>query len=136
MRVGDKKLMTQEKSNGLEYITYQAGEIIFTEGDTGDQAYIVESGMVEIFRNVGGQKITLGTVEKDGIFGEMSLIDEATRMGTASALVKTDCIIVPKLVIQANLADADPLLRKLVNVLLGNARSLSDHITRVVKKES
>ena len=136
MRVGDKKPMTQEKSSGLEYITFQAGEIIFTEGDIGDRAYIVESGMIEIFRNVGGEKITLGTVEKNGIFGEMALIDEATRMGTASALVKTDCIIVPKLAIQSHLADADPLLRKLVNVLLANARSLSDHITRVVEKES
>ena len=92
--------------------------------------------MIEIFRNVGGEKITLGTVEKNGIFGEMALIDEATRMGTASALVKTDCIIVPKLAIQSHLMDADPLLRKLVNVLLANARSLSDHITRVIEKES
>ncbi|MEL0019705.1 MAG: cyclic nucleotide-binding domain-containing protein [Rickettsiales bacterium] len=32
--------------NQLERITYQPGDIIFAEGDTGDRAYIVESGIV------------------------------------------------------------------------------------------
>ncbi|MBE90364.1 MAG: cAMP-binding protein [Rhodospirillaceae bacterium] len=128
--------MTEEESNGLKHITYQAGETIFAEGDIGDQAYIVESGVIEISRNVSGKKVTLGTVEENGIFGEMALIDEATRMATASAVVESVCITVPKVAIQAHLADADPLLRKLVNVLVANARSLSDHITRVMNEDN
>ena len=120
----------------MKHITYQAGDTIFAEGDTGDQAYIVESGAIEISRNVSGKKVTLGTVERNGIFGEMALIDEGTRMATASAVVESVCITVPKVAIQAHLADADPLLRKLVNVLLANARSLSEHITRVMKEDN
>ncbi len=121
--------------NQLERITYQPGDIIFAEGDTGDRAYIVESGIVEISRDVGGKKMTLGTIEKNGIFGEMALIDEATRIASATAMIETVCIPVPKQAIQAHLASADPLLRKLVQVLLSNARSLSDHITRVIEKD-
>jgi len=121
--------------NQLERITYQPGDKIFAEGDTGDRAYIVESGIVEISRDVGGKKMTLGTIEKNGIFGEMALIDEATRIASAMAMIETVCIPVPKLAIQAHLAGADPLLRKLVQVLLSNARSLSDHITRVIEEE-
>ena len=132
---GNEKPMTPAKANGFKQLTYQVGETIFAEGDAGDQAYIVESGMIEISRNVGGKKVTLGTVEKNGIFGEMALIDEAMRIATASALIETVCIPVPKIAIQAHLADADPLLRKLVNVLLSNARSLSDHITRVIEED-
>ncbi len=121
--------------NQLERITYQPGDIIFAEGDTGDRAYIVESGIVEISRDVGGKKMTLGTIEKNGIFGEMALIDEATRIASATAMIETVCIPVPKQAIQAHLASADPLLRKLVQVLLSNARSLSDHITRVIEED-
>lgn len=128
--------MTPTKANGFKQFTYQSGETIFAEGDTGDQAYIVESGMVEISRDVGGKKVTLGTIEKNGIFGEMALIDEATRIASAKALIETVCIPVPKIAIQAHLTDADPLLQKLVNVLLSNARSLSDHITRVIEDDS
>ncbi|MEL0019706.1 MAG: cyclic nucleotide-binding domain-containing protein [Rickettsiales bacterium] len=86
-------------------------------------------------RDVGGKKMTLGTIEKNGIFGEMALIDEATRIASATAMIETVCIPVPKQAIQAHLASADPLLRKLVQVLLSNARSLSDHITRVIEED-
>ena len=112
--------MTPAEANGFKQPTYQAGETILTEGDTGDLAYIIERG----------------TIEKHGIFGEMALSDEATRIASASALIETVCIPVPKIAIQTHLADANPLLRKLVNVLLSNARSLLDHITRVTEADT
>ena len=127
--------MTTTEQDDLERIKIQAGEAIFDEGDIGDRAYIVEDGIVEISRKVGGEKMTLGTVEKNGIFGEMALIDESNRIASAVAVIDTVLIPVPKVAIQSILANADPLLRKLVSVLVSNARSLSDHIARVVEDE-
>ena len=127
--------MTTTEHKDLERISIQAGEAIFAEGDAGDRAYIVENGIVEIYRNVGGEKMTLGTVEKNGIFGEMALIDESNRIASAVALIDTVLIPVPKVAIQSHLANADPLLRKLIGVLLSNARSLSDHIARLVEDD-
>ena len=127
--------MTTTEQDDLERIKIQAGEAIFDEGDFGDRAYIVEDGIVEISRKVGGEKMTLGTVEKNGIFGEMALIDESNRIASAVAVTDTVLIPVPKVAIQSILANADPLLRKLVSVLVSNARSLSDHIARVAQDE-
>ena len=127
--------MITTEQDDLERIKIQAGEAIFDEGDFGDRAYIVEDGIVEISRKVGGEKMTLGTVEKNGIFGEMALIDESNRIASAVAVIDTVLIPVPKVAIQSILANADPLLRKLVSVLVSNARSLSDHIARVVEDE-
>ena len=127
--------MTTTEQDDLERIKIQAGEEIFDEGDFGDRAYIVEDGIVEISRTVGGEKMTLGTVEKNGIFGEMALIDESNRIASAVAVIDTVLIPVPKVAIQSILANADPLLRKLVSVLVSNARSLSDHIARVAEDE-
>tara|TARA_B100000676_G_C17203940_1_gene400914 strand:+ start:113 stop:499 length:387 start_codon:yes stop_codon:yes gene_type:complete len=127
--------MTTTEQDDLERIKIQAGEAIFDEGDFGDRAYIIEDGIVEISRKVGGEKMTLGTVEKNGIFGEMALIDESNRIASAVAVIDTVLIPVPKVAIQSILANADPLLRKLVSVLVSNARSLSDHIARVVEDE-
>ena len=128
--------MITTEQDDLERIKIQAGEAIFDEGDFGDRAYIVEDGIVEISRKVGGEKMTLGTVEKNGIFGEMALIDESNRIASAVAVIDTVLIPVPKVAIQSILANADPLLRKLVSVLVSNARSLSDHIARVVEDEN
>ena len=130
------KRMTTTEKDDLERIKIQAGEAIFDEGDFGDRAYIVEDGIVEISRKVGGEKMTLGTVEKNGIFGEMALINESNRIASAVAVIDTVLIPVPKVAIQSILANADPLLRKLVSVLVSNARSLSDHIARVVEDEN
>ena len=128
--------MTTTEQDDLERIKIQAGEAIFDEGDFGDRAYIIEDGIVEISRKVGGEKMTLGTVDKNGIFGEMALIDESNRIASAVAVIDTVLIPVPKVAIQSILANADPLLRKLVSVLVSNARSLSDHIARVVEDEN
>ena len=128
--------MTTTEQDDLERIKIQAGEAIFDEGDFGDRAYIVEDGIVEISRKVGGEKMTLGTVEKNGIFGEMALIDESNRIASAVAVIDTILIPVPKVAVQSILANADPLLRKLVSVLVSNARSLSDHIARVIEDEN
>jgi len=128
--------MASGNNDDFERITVQAGETIFAEGDDGDRAYIVESGIVEISRDVGGKKVTFGNIETNGIFGEMALIDEETRIASAVAVAETVLIPVPKVAVQAHLGNADPLVRKLVHVLVSNARSLSDHITRVIGDES
>ena len=47
--------MTPAEANGFKQPTYQAGETIFAEDDIGDLAYIIESGMIEISRNVDGK---------------------------------------------------------------------------------
>ncbi|MEC7647520.1 MAG: cyclic nucleotide-binding domain-containing protein, partial [Pseudomonadota bacterium] len=109
--------MTAQVSDGFERVTYQAGEVIFAEGDVGDRAYIVESGVVEIARDVNGKKMTLGTVEKNGIFGEMALIDEATRIANAIAMNETVCIPIPKVAIHEDFSKAFTLLRRLLLVL-------------------
>ena len=128
--------MAPGNNDDLERITIQAGETIFGEGDDGDRAYIVEHGSVEISKDVGGKKVTLGNIEANGIFGEMALIDEETRIASAVAIVESVLIPVPKVAVQAHLGNADPLVRKLVHVLVSNARSLSDHITRVIGDDS
>jgi CRP/FNR family cyclic AMP-dependent transcriptional regulator len=65
------------------------GKTIFQEGDRGDEFFIVVRGQVEI---VSGDR-HLETLEADGIFGEMALIDDSPRSATAVAL--TDVILAP-----------------------------------------
>ena len=65
-----------------------AGTTLFREGDPRDHMYAVVDGEIEIF--VNGKLVE--TVEKGGIFGEMALIDKASRAATAVA--RTDAKIV------------------------------------------
>lgn len=66
----------------------QKGNIIFSEGDPGDEMYSVVEGEVEI--RVSGNRVHV--VKVGEVFGEMAMIDKKPR--SASAVALTDCKLV------------------------------------------
>jgi CRP-like cAMP-binding protein len=74
---------------GFPPASYAAGEVIFSEGDKGDNMYVIRSGEVEIERD--GKIVEM--LSAGGIFGEMALIDGSPRAATARA--KTACEVAP-----------------------------------------
>lgn len=63
---------------------YTKGEVIFNEGDIGDEMYIVADGQVEILLNLDSDEpLHLATVESGSYFGEMSVLDRDPRSAAA-----------------------------------------------------
>src|ERR1700683_3357561 len=67
----------------------KAGDVIFREGDTAQELFVVKSGTVEIRLCTR----VLYTLSERSIFGEMALIDASAR--SASAVAATDAAVVP-----------------------------------------
>ena len=53
--------------------SFGPGALIFQQGDTGDCAYIIESGHVEIFSHRGGSELTLACLGEGEVFGASSV---------------------------------------------------------------
>ena len=68
----------------------QAGQIIYRAGEEGKEAYRIIQGKVAISKIVKGTPMLLGLMEKDGIFGELSLIAEQPHYLTAQAIERAD----------------------------------------------
>ena len=112
----------------LDRLVIAEGASVFNEGDRGDRAYVVQDGVIEIWRkDEYGNPIVLGKVEKGGIFGEMALIDDQPRMATARALIATTVISVPRNVFSVKLAKCDPFIRGLLGIFLRNIRSMAQN---------
>ena len=69
--------------------TFDAGDIIFREGDVSDCAYLVVVGSVEVGLHDGRRK----QIGQSEIFGEMGLIDRRPRSATVRALQYTVCAV-------------------------------------------
>jgi CRP/FNR family cyclic AMP-dependent transcriptional regulator len=65
---------------------YKAGDVIFKEGSHGVAVYIIESGKVEISKDIQGKKFAVETLGPGDMLGEMSFIDHEPRSATATAL--------------------------------------------------
>ncbi len=75
--------------NAEDFVTFDAGQVIFREGEPGDIMYVVIEGQVDILV----QDKVIDSTESGGIVGEMALIDDGPR--SATAIAKTACKLVP-----------------------------------------
>ena len=73
--------------------SFERGEILFREGDTGDTCYVVRSGAVIIRRDSGsGRSLTLAEFRSGAFFGELAMFGGETRSATAETLEDTSVV--------------------------------------------
>lgn len=61
------------------------GQLLFSEGDSGHQAFIIEEGQLEIIKKTGQREVLLAVRKGGDVIGEMALLEEAPRMASVRA---------------------------------------------------
>jgi len=110
--------------------TYKDGEIICREGDEGNSMFVIQSGIVEVSKNLNGGEIVLRTMKKGEVFGEIALFDRMARSATVKALGEAIVLRVDK---QGFFAKAckDPTLT--FNILEGMSNRIRDLTSELSK---
>jgi CRP/FNR family cyclic AMP-dependent transcriptional regulator len=112
-------------SKGLiEKQFFKEGECVFSEGDVGDAAYIVETGAVGIHKMVEGERIELAQMNEGELFGEMATIDGTARMASANAYEDSVIVKIPREAFESKLNKYDPFVKSLIQILVSNLRSV------------
>jgi CRP/FNR family transcriptional regulator, cyclic AMP receptor protein len=101
---------------------FKAGEVIVRENTQGSSAYIVESGKVEVSRNIGRQRIVFTELGPGAIFGEMCLIDEAPRSATVTAKEETTVTVLGKNYFQQAMNQLSPAVLTIFKVIASRLR--------------
>jgi MFS family permease len=76
----------EQLAQSLERVTVAAGDTVFRQGEHGDRFYIVDSGEVEI--EIDGREARV--LHAGDYFGEIALLRDIPRTGTARARTATD----------------------------------------------
>jgi len=64
---------------------FEVDDVIFEEGSSGRELFVVLDGKVDIAKIDGGGKTVIVTLGKGEFFGEMAVIDGSSRSATAIA---------------------------------------------------
>jgi signal transduction histidine kinase len=88
-----------------------SGETLFLEGSTGNQAYIIKEGKIEIYKTVGDKKIHLAVRQPGEIVGELSLLRESPRSASGTALTDSEVLAIGSDQFKA-LLDSNPTMAR------------------------
>jgi CRP-like cAMP-binding protein/Fe-S-cluster-containing hydrogenase component 2/thioredoxin reductase len=90
--------------------TVRAGQAIITEGERGDDIFIIRSGSMVVEKTIAGKPVFLNYVPAGSYVGEMGVISGGARTATVRAAVKSDVIRIPGEPFRALLAARPQLL--------------------------
>jgi CRP-like cAMP-binding protein len=75
---------------------FEDGEAIVTQGEKGECAWVIQSGSVDVFRELDGEEVHLATLDEGEIIGEMALFDSETRSATIRARGRVRALSIDK----------------------------------------
>ena len=76
--------------------TFEAGESIIRQGEPGDCVYFLQSGEVEVVRDLEGVESVVARLSAGQYFGEMALLSNQPRNATVRALTRSKVALLGK----------------------------------------
>ncbi|HYB31439.1 MAG TPA: Crp/Fnr family transcriptional regulator [Solirubrobacteraceae bacterium] len=110
---------------------FEAGEVVFKEGDEGSTCYIVRSGRARaIHEHPDGRSITLAHFEPGDIFGEMAMLDGERRSATVETTEGTETIAILSADMHWLLREYPDISVKLIAALGQRLRDTNERLAR------
>src|ERR671916_120870 len=111
--------------------TYESGQAVFREGDSGDTCYVVREGAVRVTRrHSDGRAITLAELRPGSIFGELAMFGGETRSATVQALEDTRALAILAGDLRRLLLAHPEMAVKMLNGLADRLRGANERIAR------
>jgi Cyclic nucleotide-binding domain len=80
----------------FQFEEFEPGQIIFQQGDSGDCAYFIHHGEVEVLTGTGALQTVVARLSPGQYFGEMALITSHPRNATVRAVAHTKVAVLGK----------------------------------------
>lgn len=124
--------MGEEEKTGYEK-QLNTGEVLFKDGDPGDEMYLIKSGKIRISKPAGDVEKTLAVLKEGDFFGEMSVIDGSPRSATATAIEPAELVIFDREVFM-NQVRENPLIEYVLHTLIRRLRETDEQIKYLLIK--
>ena len=113
---------------------FEAGDMIFREGEVGNLMYVLLDGAVELRMKVDRGETVLKTVDvANDFFGEMALLDERPRSASAMALRRSKVLAVDGPTFEAMILANGKFALKIIKVLSARIRRSNDQVSDLIE---
>ena len=103
----------------------RSGEVLFKEGASGDEMYLIRSGKIRIVKDLEGTKKTLAVIGEGEFFGEMALLDKRPRSAAAIAETDAKLIIVDRNAFLSSV-NKNPFIKYIIETLTTRLRKTNN----------
>ncbi len=111
--------------------SFEAGEVVFREGDASDTCYVVREGRARALRTYrDGRTITLARFGPGDIFGELALFEDERRSATVEAIEPTSVVAVLGPDMRRLMIEHAEISSRLVIALGRRLRETNERLTR------
>jgi CRP-like cAMP-binding protein len=93
--------------------------------------YLLQSGMIRIFKKKGDAQIEIDTIRSGQVLGELAFLDGNPRSASGEALVESEVIEISGPTFQATLGQMPDWLKILLKTIVGRLRSASTRIRQL-----
>jgi CRP/FNR family transcriptional regulator, cyclic AMP receptor protein len=112
--------------------TFKPGDVLFEEGTLGKELFIIQEGKVGVYKDAPDGRIELAQIEKGGIIGEMSLLDNLPRSATIAAIDLTKALVVNQGTFAAVLQSVPPWLSSIIKIVVSRLRDANKRVDQSV----
>jgi len=89
-QLGDEDLRAIGEKVQMQY--FGPGQVIFEEGDYGEEMYVIKRGKVEVVRDYS----IIAELSDHAFFGEMALVSDEPRNATIKAVTEVEALVLKK----------------------------------------
>ncbi len=107
---------------------FRVGAVLFEEGQPGDYMYVVQTGEVEIRRQVGDLERVVAVLAPGEFFGEMAILNARPRSATAVCKTAAKLLVIEGKTFEAMLRARPEIALRIIKSLATRLESANQHV--------
>lgn len=107
---------------------YRAGDVLFREGEAGEEMFVIQSGLVQVLKRVGQNERPLATMGRGEFLGEMAILNGKPRNATAVVLEDARCLVIDAPTLETMITRSPEIALRLVKKLARRLDSADEMI--------
>ena len=115
---------------------YEPGTVLFREGDPGREMYVIQSGRVEISREISQRHQVLAVLQAGEFFGEMAIINGRPRSATATVREKARLLVIDDHTFESMLRRKAEIGVRLIKVLAARLEKANQQVELLLLRHS